>query len=256
MNFQNNPETTIKPLVLTADVPQQIIGEFSALKILEGAYHSFRIFYDRPGTQAGSDALLRSRRLERNGKTVVGPFKNPWIVAISQSPKTGTPPLKLLLYRGAIGFVENDDSDGLLMTNVGTLIATALGASAEQLLGSTGNDSQGVGDGDSEVHSRGFWSGFVSSTKAFRVEVRATDTLFGSHVLCAAKSRNMGGHHTLNLDVATWDTLWEKNAPTSWTAFSMPSRLPVSFGIKQMLYYVDTVAAASVVNSFVGIRSR
>ena len=249
--------TQTHPFTLVADVPQQLIGDFSAMKVLEGGYHSLYIFQDDPGTQVGSQGLLKGRRLDRNGKLLVGPWKNPYIVAVAQTPKAGTPTLKLLSYTGAVGFVETDDTDGMLTESVGWLLATTVGAAGETLLGTTGNSSNKiVPDGDQELHSRGWWSGFVKSDKAFHVECRIIDTLSQSYPMVAAKSRDMGSNvHTLYLDHAFWDASWQKSVGT-YQGVTLPSRLPVAQATKCSLYYQELSGADAVVQSQVAIRSR
>lgn len=254
--FQRS-QTDVHPFVLEADKPQQLIGQFNAVKVLAGGYHSFYIFQDDPGSSVGSSDLLKARRLDRNGKLLVGPWKDPYIVAVQQSPKAGVPTLKLLTYSGAVGFVEQDDTDGMLTESVGWLTATTVSAGAAQLIGTTGNSSNmATADGNQEIHSRGFWSGFVKSDKAFHVECRVIDTLSGSYPLCAAESRDMGGNtHTLMLDLAFWDVSWQKSIGT-YQGVTLPVRLPVAHGTKCTLYYQELSGLDAVVQAQVAIKSR
>lgn len=254
--MQRTTTETIQ-LTLEADKPQQVIGNFSAIKILSGGYHSYRVFDKDPGSGLSSAGLLQSRRLDLDGGLIIGPFENPYFSAVGQIPGSTTTPLKLLLYTGAVGFVETDESDRMHSENLEWFPVIGVNAGSERLIGSTGNAQQGVNDNDQELHARGWWDGWVGSDKSFHVEMRVNDTLSGQHVMCAAKSRDMGGgSHTLNIGMAAWDWAWQKSAPATFAAIALASRLPVAFATKTLLYYVDTSASAAIIASQVSIRSR
>ena len=72
----------IETFVLGANKPQQLMGRFNSIQVLSGSYHTYYLYDKDPGSSAQVD---KARPLHRDGQVMVGPFKDPWVVAIGQT---------------------------------------------------------------------------------------------------------------------------------------------------------------------------
>ena len=230
---------SIQPYLLAADVPQQIVGTFSAIKIVSGAFRSYRLYTEDPNTSSNA---TDARPLAINGDVIIGPFTNPWIVAEADTNDSEAGPLELLLYRGPIGMNEGHQLD--LHHSIMVSKDDGLAVTSERTIGQV---YRTVGTGSQVLIPELYWSGWIASDVPFRVEYRVFTAALQEFVLQAAESRRMAAaSYSLNFDLAFWDCGWEKNAVGVWGAVPLPARLPVAPAEQSYLRYVSTGGAGTI----------